>query len=245
MPTSESPHLPPLPPERQDRFAVALCLLRDAVSDARAIACDVWEFAVGIDELLAAGLRSTDLRWLLAHGLVEHAVEEPQPNAPRRQFRQIANLSFTPLASFVLTPTGEAVVRAWGERGEMMGPWAGSPDTPGRQGNSLIPVWDSNTRELFFGGQLVKCFRTPAANQELILTVFEEEGWPKRMDDPLTGSSGHDPKQRLHDAVNRLNRNQMNSLVRFFRDGTGQGICWAANGNGKKRHRRATRLPPE
>ena len=244
MPSLESPHLPPLPPERQDRFAVALCLLRDAASDAHAIACDVWEFAVGIDELFAAGLRSTDLRWLLAHGLVEHAVEEPQPNAPRRQFRQVANLSFTPLTSFILTPTGEAVVRAWTEAGEFPNGRSRLSAPAEATFKIAVPVWNAKTRELCFGGELVKRFRTPAPCQEVILSAFEEEGWPVRLDDPLTGNGGQDPQQRLHDAVRCLNRNQVNRLVRFFRDGTGQGVCWAADGKGKVRPRRAPGVTP-
>jgi hypothetical protein len=32
---------------------------------------------------------------------------------------------------------------------------------------------------------VVKEFKLPAPNQETILTAFQEEGWPPRIDDPL------------------------------------------------------------
>jgi hypothetical protein len=61
----------------------------------------------------------------------------------------------------------------------------------------------------------------------LILRVFEEEGWPPRIDDPLDRAPDRDPQQRLHDAVRRLNGNQSRCRIRFSRDGTGQGILWS------------------
>ena len=79
---------------------------------------------------------------------------------------------------------------------------------------------------LSLDGTVVKRFRVPAPNQELILSVFEEERWPERLDDPLPASGGVDPRTRLHDAVNRLNRAQTNPLLRFHGNGTGTGISW-------------------
>jgi hypothetical protein len=73
---------------------------------------------------------------------------------------------------------------------------------------------------------LVKQFRLPALNQELILAAFEEEAWPPHIDDPLPNALGQDPKQRLHDTIKRLNRHQVNRLIRFRSDGTGSGIIW-------------------
>jgi hypothetical protein len=47
------------------------------------------------------------------------------------------------------------------------------------------PQWDGQKRELRYGGQLLKRYHVPAANQEILLAALEEVGWPERMDDPL------------------------------------------------------------
>jgi hypothetical protein len=76
------------------------------------------------------------------------------------------------------------------------------------------------------GELVVKRFKAPAANQETILAAFEEEEWPPRIDDPLPPSPDLEPKRRLHDTINSLNRNQKKQLLRFFGDGSGMGIRW-------------------
>jgi len=88
------------------------------------------------------------------------------------------------------------------------------------------PRWDDNARVLSVGGQIVKRFKQLSPNQEAVLMAFEEEGWPCRIDDPLSPVSGIAPKVRLHDTIKWLNRNQENRLVNFSGDGTGQGVRW-------------------
>jgi hypothetical protein len=56
--------------------------------------------------------------------------------------------------------------------------------------------------------------------------ALEEEGWPPRIDDPLPMVAELDAKQRLHDTIKNLNRHQHRRCLRFFGDGTGQGVCW-------------------
>ncbi|MFO1063090.1 MAG: hypothetical protein U0892_04355 [Pirellulales bacterium] len=89
-----------------------------------------------------------------------------------------------------------------------------------------IPRWDVEARVLEYRGSPVKSFRCPAQNQEAILCAFEEEGWPNRISDPLPPVDELNTKQRLHDAIRSLNRNQANRLIRFGGDGTGEGIVW-------------------
>jgi hypothetical protein len=79
---------------------------------------------------------------------------------------------------------------------------------------------------LSLGGTVVKRFRVPAHNQELILSAFEEEGWPDHIDDPLPVRGDIDPPTRLHDAINRLNGCQVHHLLRFSGNGIGTGVCW-------------------
>ena len=46
------------------------------------------------------------------------------------------------------------------------------------------------------------------------------------MDDPLPHGLKVDSKQRLHDTIKRLNRDQKAHLIRFHANGTGTGILW-------------------
>jgi len=89
------------------------------------------------------------------------------------------------------------------------------------------PTWDAVDRELRAGPIVIKSFKRPAANQELILSVFEEEGWPKTIDDPLPPVRGMDRRRRLNDAVKRLNRHQSKALICFSANTVQGRILWA------------------
>jgi hypothetical protein len=88
------------------------------------------------------------------------------------------------------------------------------------------PYWDRATRTLTLRGVIVKRFRQPSPFQMLILDVFEQEGWPPQIDDPITGADFAGAKPRLHNVIQNLNRHQLNRLIRFRGDGTGEGIRW-------------------
>jgi hypothetical protein len=88
------------------------------------------------------------------------------------------------------------------------------------------PRWNPVRRELSVSGLIVKRFRVPARNQETILSVFEEEGWIEHIHDPLPVNHDIDAPTRLHDAINRLNRCQINPVLRFHGDGKGTGVFW-------------------
>lgn len=102
-----------------------------------------------------------------------------------------------------------------------------------------VPSWDPDRHELVFNGMLIKKFKLPSYNQERVLTTFQEENWPARIDNPLP--PGRIPvKQQLHDTIKCLNRNQKNRRVRFQGDGTGEGVLWepipiASKGEGQTR----------
>jgi len=89
-----------------------------------------------------------------------------------------------------------------------------------------MPHWDPVRQELRLGEVVVKQFKVPAANQERVLAAFQEEGWPRRIDDPLPPSPDLDPKRRLHETISSLNRNLLRPWIHFHGDGTGQGIRW-------------------
>ena len=60
-----------------------------------------------------------------------------------------------------------------------------------------IPRWDPVTRELWFDGVLVKRFRQKSPNQTLVLAVFQEDGWPPTIDDPIPGGADGGAPERL------------------------------------------------
>ena len=88
------------------------------------------------------------------------------------------------------------------------------------------PHWDADSRRLWLNGLLVKRFRLRAVNQEAVLCAFEEDGWPERIDDPLSPQPEQDPKRRLADTIKCLNRKLTNELIHFRGDGTGEGVVW-------------------
>jgi hypothetical protein len=89
------------------------------------------------------------------------------------------------------------------------------------------PTWDHDLRELRVGELVIKRFRQPAWNQVSVLASFQELRWPRRIDDPLTGDSGIEPKRRLRDTVFALNRSHVTAKVLVFEaDGTGTGVIW-------------------
>jgi hypothetical protein len=201
-----------------------LTLLLAALEAAKELHRDVWDFAVEIDNLRSAGLTSNNLRWLLCKGYADHAIETTRPKATRRTFQAAGNLMLCERSCFVLTPAGVALMSGEGIAWRKRGTAHEAPSEP--PAPAKVPRWDAECRELRWGAMLVKRFRVPALNQELILAAFEEEGWPPHLDDPLPQEANTDPKQRLQDTIKRLNRHQVNRLIHFRGDGSGTGILW-------------------
>jgi hypothetical protein len=197
---------------------IALQLLYDALEYAHQLGRSCWEFAEEIESLRQHGLANGDLRWLVCKGFVEHGREITETNEVGRKFRLDRGLCFSDETCFVLTDHGASQVSRW-----LHAPVNSSNDDPN---GSLTPVWDSELQELRVGRVIVKRFKVPARNQETILAAFQEENWPVFIDDPLPPHSEIDPKRRLHDTINSLNRNQKNDLIRFRGNGSGEGIRW-------------------
>jgi hypothetical protein len=202
---------------------VALHLLLEARRLAQKAGQSEWDFAVELRQLREAGATHSHLRWLICSGHAQHAVELTDPAEPNRAFAPVSNLSFVEGTVFILTEQGEAFASsalgsvAAGAQEEL-------PRPPACQNGA--PRWDSELRELSWNGHLVKRFRVPAPNQEIILAAFEEEGWPPHIDDPLPPSPDMDSQRRLHDTINSLNRNQVFHCLRFRANGHGNGIFW-------------------
>ncbi len=225
-----------------------LALLFEAHRYAAELRGNIWDFAVEIDQLRRAGLTHSDLRWLVCKGFVEHACEVTLPGEEGRAFRPSGRLTFRNRTAVVLTAAGadfarQMLSKAMAGNGLVPEVRASEGAATVAGGNGAppadtlpLPRWDRDRQELRLGSYLVKQFKVPAPNQEMILAVFQEEGWPPRVDDPLPPQPELDAKRRLHDTINSLNRHQKAPLVRFVGDGSGQGVRWErgqhTNGDG-------------
>lgn len=210
---------------------------------------DMWNLAVEIDEIRGAGLASSDLRWLIAKGYVEHATEIDAESTDQRSFETLHRFRFTDASCFVLTNLGIEFARLGllEPLRATSGDGVEAADSPplncvndstahqavkGGDPSGQVPRWDSARRELWLGRTLVKRFRVPAPHQELVLTVFQEDDWPERIDDPLPPQPAIDPKRQLHATISSLNRHQKQALIHFTGDGTGTGVLWEIDADG-------------
>jgi hypothetical protein len=224
-------------------------VLLDAADYADDLKRDSWEFAVTIRDLRALGLSDNDLRWLVCKRIVDVAVEVTEPGETVRTYRPSGSAMFSDRACFSLAEGARGLaLLLTSERTGVDTPANGhstaipvvtAPALPG--GANQIPVWDCDRQELRFRGQLIKQFKVPSPNQETILAAFEEEHWPPRIDDPLPPQADQEPKRRLHDTINTLNRNQKNPLIRFLGDGSGQGVRWEPVGDHPVRNGKSSR----
>lgn len=218
----------------------ALSNLLRAREYADEVGVDPWKFAVEWRLLRARGLEETDVRYLVARGLVEFRREISLPAAFERTFVQHDVPRLSSDTAFILTPAGISFCRSL-DSAEIL-PLPADPDrtpiTPtsfpaaphfATPPQTLKPHWNPDRRELTYGGKLVKCYRVPSPNQELILNVFQEEDWPEFIDDPLPPDEDIDAVSRLQATVKSLNRRQLNRLIRFHGNG-GKKVIWKSIG---------------
>ncbi len=206
----------------------AFAQLAEADACARSTQCSPWDFAVEIETLIAAGLTTSDLRWLVWKGYLEHGYEVTRPHDVARRFCSCHNLAFAGRTCFVLTEAGVRLVAVQGPPPPDEPRPAGRRERPQsrRPRAACVPLWDRDRRILRMDGCVVKQFRTPSPSQEVVLTAFEEQGWPAAIDDPLPPHPGHDAKRRLRSTIQNLNADQETPLLHFRSDGAGQRILW-------------------
>jgi hypothetical protein len=199
------------------RLSPGLELLLNAHLYSLDVGVECEEFAVEVSLLLASSMSLVDLRWLIHKGYVRHLIEVDSSHSCSRQFIVQSSPAFAHSSCVLLTAAGVEVASQL-----LRTPVPDLvPVTP-----QAVPLYDTRRRELWCRELLVKRFRVPAPNQELILAAFQEEAWPSAIDDPLPQSHSVEPKRRLHDTIVALNRHRVNRTVRFFGDGTGLGIRW-------------------
>lgn len=220
----------PLPAAIGRRLAEGLHQLLEAYQLAVDVDADVWEFALSLREMRGFGLTNADLRWMVLKNYVQPGCETTLPGESQRSFRPTPGVLFSKRSCFVLTAEGveaarhAAVVRNSTpvQSAEHSSPAADNASPRPR----VVPHWDADLQELRVNGLIVKQYKVPAPNQEMVLAAFEEEHWPARIDDPLPPQSDQDPKRRLHDTIVSLNRNHKHRMMRFMGDGSGEGVRW-------------------
>ena len=226
-----APQISAFIPERFKPSLMQLLTAADYAADSHA---DRWQFAIELSALISGGATLADIRWLELRGFAEHAKETTVPGDLQRSFRPLAPTAFPPDTCVVLSPSGASALRSAITNGlaALSAPAAESVVAPsqveerGPVAKRPKPKWDRDHRELRYNGQVVKRYRVPAHNQELILAAFEEEGWPDFIDDPLPPADEHNPKHRLQVTIKSLNRNQLVTLIRFHGNGNGLQIHW-------------------
>ncbi len=210
--------------------------LARAVEYARDLDSPLWDFAVEMERLLALGMTTSDLRWLVKRGYATHAREITRPQDLERRFEGAEqNLALANNTCFMLTEAGLAELgrdHSQPERAVLTIPMAAhveDPESPAETSalpSREMPNWDSDSRTFLVGQHVIKRFRVPSPNQEAVLEAFQEEGWPMSIDDPLSPVPDQHPKRRLRDTIKGLNTNQAAELIRFRGDGTGERVVW-------------------
>jgi hypothetical protein len=181
--------------------------------------CVTGEIAISLDDLRQRGLADPDLESLVLAGLVEKlpGPTTATPSSTRRPGRRDATTAESCVIR--LTPSGAALV--------LPSLSAGKKDEPAVAGvPAEIPVWDEVARELWWRSRLVKRFWRYAANQFLVLSAFQTQGWPLRIDNPLPRTSRVNAKARLRETLKSLQRGQNPVVLRFRADGSGLGVRW-------------------
>lgn len=182
------------------------------------------DFAVEIHGLTGVGLSYSDVRWLICNGYVQHFIDTTRLDQAGRFVDATESLSLSPQSCFVLTAEGVAFAQSM---------WTSAVDE-GRNSDPLndcvLPSWDAEQRVLRLGKQIVRQFAAHAPAQEQILEAFEREGWPQRIDDPLSPDGDVHPSTRLNKAIHRLNKHVNSPHMHFCSDGSGHGVRWCLDG---------------
>src|SRR5271157_627243 len=98
-------------PEPPSHLIAGLSQLLCAFDYATDVGRDVWDFAIEIAELRSAGMSTSDFRWLVSKGFVQHAQETSLYGAPHRCFRRGDGLTFLTTSALVLTSRGAYELR--------------------------------------------------------------------------------------------------------------------------------------
>jgi hypothetical protein len=205
-------------------FAVAYLNLLSAAYEARERGVAPAENPLSFERLDRLGVGKEVAQWILFQG---HALHLKRGAWPSVAGRDCDSAVICEASAFALTEVGQEFAEDF--VGRVLVP--ADEDEFGAVRDQLwtgvlTPSYDPKTRVFTWGRHLLKQFRQPSSNQELILQSAEELGWAAWFDDPLPRGQPANPKMRLHDTIKDLNRRQSPALVRFKGDGTGTQVGW-------------------
>lgn len=225
-----------LAPIQSDVLHQVLRMLGQAWRYAVDASMDPWQFAVELSEFERVGVTKSDLRWMTAHRYVIPAIETTLQTHSSRQFSALMNVRFPEGTCFVCSEQGLELLFKKFEglrqthRAQIKIISSRKSSSHSRPQSSVqLPTWDQSPKILRLGVSIIKQFRCPAPNQELVIAAFQESGWETRIDDPLPILEDQDPRRRLNETIKSLNRSQINKLICFRGDGTGTGVLWELN----------------
>lgn len=206
-----------------------------------------WDFAVDLATLVAAGLSPHLLRALMLKSHVEHGIEVDPRKDERRSFDRPASWQFRKRSNFILSDGGAEFVRPICQSTPTE-VHVGIPSTAEILAETngaveLKPRWNADRRELVFNGTVVIEFKRAAANMQALLDAFEKAGWARRINNPFDDDFDCSAKNRMHNAINALNRRQVVKILVFSGDGVAGGAEWRANIRGAKARRTRSRSP--
>ena len=216
-----------------DGARAALAHLFEAHELAMDVGTDPVAFAVPIEEFRALGVLRATLNWLVHTGYASR--DGRAGGSTGRAVRGAGTYCLSDIDNLLLTEAGVELARRLAHRGgnwrdgvrdRLEHHWALDNRNDVDALREMTPSWNAASRTLCVGNRLVRRFRWAAPNQEFVLTSFQEEGWPRRIDDPLPPRDEMDPKIRLRDTITCLNRGQKPCQIRFHGDGAGRGVLW-------------------
>jgi hypothetical protein len=178
---------------------------------------------VPLSRLRALGVGNDVLLALMYENHIEHLRACAGPGDGDIRFAPADSVRLTPASCFALTSAGEEFAAL----GHRCGPEPAALDVRAPLPlDEIVPHYDKCDRILCWGCHVLKRFRQPSDNQELVLVAAEELCWPAWFDDPLPRRTGKSPKLLLRDTIRDLNRRQTPYLIHFTGDGTGTRIGW-------------------
>jgi hypothetical protein len=212
--------------EERPGFLLAYVVLLSARCGAQLEGVDPRSKALPVRELREDGIDDEILLWLLYQGHVEHFRCSGTASPAESTLEPVDSVFILGNSCFALTEAGDrfgsSLLGLLVEEQEETHEAAWGMLAVGQ----LLPRYDRTFRRFTWGQHLLKFFRQPAINQEIVLCTAEELGWTAWFDDPLPRTPGTNPKERVHDTINALNRNQKPYLVHFKGDGSGARFGW-------------------
>lgn len=208
-------------------FLVAYVELFNACWEARDKNLSARDQPVSISHLRSKGVSDELLLWMLFQAHIDHWTASVNATTHDETNGMNGGARIGATSTFSLTTAGEsfadmllALSLLPADHEEFQEAWSLL------QLGQLVPHFDVDQRIFTWGRHLIKQFRQPSPNQEMLLRSAEELLWPEWMDDPLPGNGNIQAKVRLHDTIKDLNRRQRSALVHFKGDGSGERIGW-------------------